>query len=68
MSLLTIAEILSGEAKVSPSGPVDTETAASSVETPIWGPAHAEVLATRAETATTTPAAPARQLVPVGAS
>jgi len=37
MSLLTIAQVLSGEARVSPGGVVDAETAAGS-DAEIWPP------------------------------
>ena len=41
-TLLTIAEVLAGEALVSPGGPVDRSTAASD-EAPLWAlPAHVE--------------------------
>jgi hypothetical protein len=41
-TLLTIAEVLAGEALVSPGGPIDRSTAIGD-DTPLWAlPAHSE--------------------------
>ena len=44
MTLLTVAEILSGETLVSPSGPIDAVTTANSTERPVWDSSDAAQL------------------------
>jgi hypothetical protein len=41
MTLLAIAEVLSGEALVSPGGPIDRDTAISD-DAQLWGPASGQ--------------------------
>jgi hypothetical protein len=45
MTLIAIAQLLIGEARLTPGGPVDTETVAGTVEARIWGEAPAPVSA-----------------------
>ena len=44
MTLLTVAEILSGETLVSPSGPIDAVTAANPTDAPVWSSSQAAEL------------------------